>query len=214
MKHLSAWFIAAMIILTAKSQEFQSPAVHVKMDAPTCLYSGQASSREGDLKKQGGDNFSWKGSGRMTWELQVDRPGEYAVGLCHAAQPGAAGQELYITSGQSRLRYTVGVTRGVFPDNMAYEIAPIQGLLQLETGKQTLTLSISNAPPGMPVLAFRSLELIPLAARAAIEADKREARRARASTDWLPKAGYGLMFHWTSQSIGKDGTHKPYAQAV
>ena len=22
------------------------------------------------------------------------------------------------------------------------------------------------------------------------------------------------MFHWTSQSIGKDGTHKPYAQAV
>ena len=31
---------------------------------------------------------------------------------------------------------------------------------------------------------------------------------------WLRSTGYGLMFHWTSQSVGKDGTHKPYAQAV
>ena len=30
----------------------------------------------------------------------------------------------------------------------------------------------------------------------------------------MTKAGYGLMFHWTSQSVGKDGTHKSYAQAV
>jgi hypothetical protein len=214
MKQLSAWLIAVMSLLTAKSQQLQSLTVHVRTDAPTYLYGGQACGRDGDLKKQGGDNFSWKGSGRITWELQVDRPGEYAVRLCHAAQPGAAGQELYITSGQSRLHYTVGVTKGVFPDNMAYEIVPIQGLLQLETRRQTLTLSISNAPPDMSVLAFRGLELTPLAARAAIEADKLQARRARAGTDWLPKAGYGLMFHWTSQSIGKDGTHKPYAQAV
>ena len=66
----------------------------------------------------------------------------------------------------------------------------------------------------MAVLAFRSLELTPVAAKAHIEAERQEALRARASTEWLAKAGYGLMFHWTSQSIGKDGTHKPYAQAV
>ena len=66
----------------------------------------------------------------------------------------------------------------------------------------------------MAVLQFRSLELIPVAANAAIEADRQEAKRARASTEWLAKAGYGLMFHWTSQSVGKDGKHKPYAQAV
>jgi hypothetical protein len=66
----------------------------------------------------------------------------------------------------------------------------------------------------MAVLNFRSLELIPVAAKAAIEADRQEAQRARASTKWLNEVGYGLMFHWTSQSIGKDGTRKPYAQAV
>ena len=66
----------------------------------------------------------------------------------------------------------------------------------------------------MAVLDFRSLGLIPVAAKAAIEAERQEAQQARASTEWIVKAGYGLMFHWTSQSIGKDGTHKPYAQAV
>ena len=30
----------------------------------------------------------------------------------------------------------------------------------------------------------------------------------------MAKAGYGLMFHWTSQSVGKDGAQKPYAQGV
>jgi hypothetical protein len=97
---------------------------------------------------------------------------------------------------------------------MAYETVPITGLLSLAAGKQTITLSITNAPAAKPLLAFRSLELTPLSANPAIEADRQEARRSRASTEWLNKAGYGLMFHWTSQSIGRDGTNKPFAQAV
>ena len=66
----------------------------------------------------------------------------------------------------------------------------------------------------MDVLDFRSLELIPVPPARPLRQSRQEARRARASTEWMAKAGYGLMFHWTSQSVGKDGTHKPYAQAV
>src|SRR5258705_12283845 len=79
--------------------------------------------------------------------------------------------------------------------------------------KHSIPLLIPSAPAGKPLLAFRSLELTPLSAKAAIEADRQEARRSRANTEWLNKAGYGLMFHWTSQSIGRDGTNKPFAQA-
>ena len=208
------WVALAMIVFTANGQDLQSPVVHVKADVPTYLYGGQASKLEGDLKKQGGDHFSWKGGGRATWEVQADKAGEYAVSLCHAAEPSAAGQELQITSGGSRLRYALRITKGVFQDNMAYELVPITGSLPLAAGKQTITLSLSNAPAGKPMLAFRSLELIPLADKPAIEAERQEARRSRASTEWLAKAGYGLMFHWTSQSIGKDGKIKPFAQAV
>src|SRR6266487_1730709 len=214
MKCLLIWMATAMAVFGAYGQTAQTTAVQVNSQAPTYLYGRQASKLEGDVKKRGGDNFGWKGSGAVTWEVQIAEAGEYAVALCHAAELGTAGQEFQITSSGGQLNYTLRKTEGVFRGNMAYELVPVVGSLSLAAGKQTITLSITNAPAGKPILALRSLELTPLSARAAIEADRQEARRSRASTEWLNKAGYGLMFHWTSQSIGTDGTIKPFAQAV
>src|SRR2546427_10442110 len=214
MKCLPIWMATAMAVFRAHGQTSRTNTVQVNSQAPTYLYGGQASKFEGEIKKRGGDNFAWKGSGAVTWEVQIAKSGEYAVGLCHAAEPGAAGQELQIASSGGQLNYTVRSTEGVFRGNMAYELVPVMGSLSLAAGKQTITLSITNAPAEKPVLAFRSLELIPLSAKAAIEADRQEARRSRANTEWLSKAGYGLMFHWTSQSIGTNGTIKPFDQAV
>src|SRR5258706_2616507 len=214
MKCLSLWMATAMAVFTAPSQTAQTTAVQVNSQAPTNLYGGQASKLEGDVKRRGGDNFAWKGSGAVTWEVQIAKSGEYAVGLCHAAEPGAAGQELQIAGGGGQLNYTVRNTEGAFRGNMAYEMVPVMGTLSLAAGKQTITLSITNAPAGKPLLAFRSLELTLLSAKAAIEADRQKAGRSRASTEWLSKAGYGLMFHWTSQSVGSDGSNRPFAQAV
>jgi hypothetical protein len=214
MKRLSIWMATAMAIFAAFGQAAQTTVVQVNSQAPTYLYGGQASKLEGEIKRRGGDNFAWKGDGAVTWEVEIAKPGEYAVGLCHAAEPGAAGQELQIAGRGGQLRYAMRRTEGAFRGNMAYEIVPIKGTLSLTAGKQTITLSITNAPAGKPLLALRSLELTPVSATAAIEADRQEAWRARASTEWLNKAGYGLMFHWTSQSIGRDGTNKPFDQAV
>jgi len=187
--------------------------IPVKSDAPTSLYGGEAASRDDCVKKQAGDSFHWRGSGQITWQVQVDRAGDYEVALCHAAEPRAVGQHLEVSSGNSRVAYALAMTKGVL-GNKSYEMTPIKGRLRLEAGTQSITLGVPDAPRTMDVLDFRSLDLIPVAAKAAVEEDRQEARRARASTEWLAKAGYGLMFHWTSQSIGKDGTHKPYAQAV
>ena len=214
MKCLLFWVMAASAVFLAHAQTTPTNSVQVYSQVPTYLYGGQASKLEGEISKRGGDNFAWKGSGTVAWEVQVATAGEYAVSLCHATEPGGAGQELQIASGGSQLNYTVQKTEGAFRGNMAYEMAPVTGLLSLAAGKQTITLSITNAPAGKPLLAFRSLELIPLSAKAAIEADRQEARRSRASAEWLSKAGYGLMFHWTSQSIGTNGTIKPFEQAV
>ena len=191
----------------------EATVLKVKADEPACLYGGQASAVEGDIMKQAGDNFRWRGSGHLTWEVWVDQPGEYEVNLCHAVETNAVGQRLQITTGQSQINYTLAMTQGVF-GNKSYTLALTQGSLHFAAGTNTISLGIQGAPAAMAVLAFRGLELVPVAGKALIEADRQEARRARASTEWLAKAGYGLMFHWTSQSIGKDGTHKPYAQAV
>src|ERR1700732_292557 len=114
----------------------------------------------------------------MTWKVQVDRAGDYEVAFCHAAEPGAVGQRLQVSSGDSKVGYKLAMTNGVF-GNKSYEMTPIKGRLRLEAGTQSITLSIPDAPKAMGVLAFRSLELIPVAAYAAIEAERQEARRAR-----------------------------------
>src|SRR2546426_2432006 len=103
MKCLSIWMATAMAAFTAYGQTFQTTPVQVNSQAPTYLYGGGASKLEGDVKRRGGDNFAWKGSGAVTWEVQVAKSGEYAVGLCHAADPGAAGQELQIAGGGGQL---------------------------------------------------------------------------------------------------------------
>src|SRR2546427_8487817 len=160
--------MAASSVFLTLGQTFPTNTVRVNPQTPTYLYGGQASKLEGDIKKRGGDNFAWKGSGAVTWEVQVAKSGEYAVGLCHAAEPDAVGQQLQISGGQSRLGYALAMTQGVF-GNKSYALAPIQGSLHLAAGKQTITLSITNTPAGKPLLAFRSLELTPLSAKAAIK---------------------------------------------
>src|SRR2546428_2738655 len=182
MRCFSIWLLTAMAVFMAHGQTSRTNTVQVNSQAPTYLYGGKASKLEGDVKKRGGDNFGWKGNGDVTWEVQVDKVGEYAVGLCHAAEPDAVGQQLQISGGQSRLSYALAMTQGVF-GNKSYALAPIQGSLHLAAGQQTITLSITNTTAGRPLLAFRSLELTPLSAKAAIDAERPEAQRSGAGSD-------------------------------
>jgi len=55
-----------MAVFRGYSQNSQTTAVQVNSQAPTYLYGGQASKLEGDVKRRGGDNFAWKGSGAVT----------------------------------------------------------------------------------------------------------------------------------------------------
>src|SRR5260370_40478691 len=98
MKCLSIWLMTASAVLLAHGQTSPTNTVQVDSHTPTCLYGGQASRLEGDVKKRGGDNFGWKGNGAVTWDVQIAKSGQYAVSLCHAAKPGAEGQELQIAS--------------------------------------------------------------------------------------------------------------------
>src|SRR2546427_5229607 len=137
MKCLPIWMATAMAVFMAHGQTSRTNTVQINSQAPTYLYGGQASKLEGDIKKRGGDNFAWKGSGAVTWEVQVAKAGEYAVSLCHAAEPGAGGQEFQIASSGGQLNFTVQKTEGAFRGNMAYEMARVTGSLSLAAGKQT-----------------------------------------------------------------------------
>src|SRR5258708_17483434 len=147
MKRLSIWMATAMVVVSARGQTSQTNAVQVSSQVPTYLYGGQVLKLEGDIKKRGGDNFAWRGSGAVTWEVQIDKPGDYALSLCHAAEPDAVGQQLQFSSGQSRLSYSLAMTQGVF-GNKSFAISPIQGSFHLAAGTTTISLSVTNAPAG------------------------------------------------------------------
>ena len=97
---------------------------------------------------------------------------------------------MQVSSGDSMVGYTLAKTKGVF-GNKSYEMTPIKGRLRLKAGTQTITLSIPDAPKAMAVLQFRSLELIPVAARAAIEADRQECETGGPARSGWPKPATG-----------------------
>src|SRR5438477_9439096 len=70
MKCVSIWMATVMAVFRGYSQNSQTTAVQVNSQAPTYLYGGQASKLEGDVKRRGGDNFAWKGSGAVTYDVE------------------------------------------------------------------------------------------------------------------------------------------------
>src|SRR3954454_13056752 len=113
MKHRSIWMAAAIAVFAEYSRAAEPTAIPVKGDAPTSLYGGGAAFGDDGIRKRAGDSFRWKGSGRITWNVHVEQAGDYEVALNHAAEPGAVGQRVQVSSGNSKVEYTMAKTRGV-----------------------------------------------------------------------------------------------------
>jgi hypothetical protein len=86
--------------------------------------------------------------------------------------------------------------------------------IDLKEGVQRVAFFTKDVSREDPLLELACLELLPLSSKAHITAEYARAVASRASADWLHEAGYGLMFHWTSESVQPDGSVKPYAEAV
>jgi hypothetical protein len=118
-----------------------------------------------------------------------------------------------VQAGGASLGELLRPTSGVFQDDLLnVERVKLAGRLRLDPETRSLTLQLK--PATASAMRFRSVELVPVRARAAIDREAERARKARASTDWLVKAGYGVMFHWTGQSAPRHGPAKTYAEAV
>lgn len=198
--------------VNAYAQQSLSP-IRIKPDAVTYLYGTKTSALDGKVSRQNGDFMRFTGSAKLGWTIDVPSPGNYEVRLCYAIKSTEGNDPVVIAAGTSIVRYTIKPTQGVWGDG-SFERILLDEMLTLNEGSQQLTLVVPEIVKEDRVMDFRCLELIPVAAKLSIQADEKEARLSRAKTDWLGKAGYGLMFHWTSQSVNADGSQKPFTQAV
>ncbi|HTE39340.1 MAG TPA: hypothetical protein VK629_00835, partial [Steroidobacteraceae bacterium] len=150
-----------------------------------------------------------EGETAVTWKAMVDKEGRYRVSIAYS---GNAPQTSFsLAFGTTTVNGTLAVQAGSFQDPMmnfgraiAIEDVP------LRRGSQRVQLRISDRNAH---LRIRSIEIEPTpASGAAIQ--ESTAVQQRAKTDWFARAGYGVMFHWTSESQPRRGSAVSYGQAV
>jgi hypothetical protein len=146
----------------------------------------------------------WRKAGQQaTWTVHADAVAEYQVNVVLCRSGG----------GPVQARVSVGdaAALGVLSAG-GWQRVPLQGLLPLPAGPAQITLRLDAAETNGPFAAeVLSVELVRPAVRTELE---RSAVAQRVDTDWMRKAGYGFMVHWTSQSQPRQGGTKPYAEAV
>ena len=208
----------------------EESVVPINPTAITGLHSYTAWKMEGaaDQLDQLPENMvlRWVGRGSVTWKVNVPEPGDYEVALCYAANKLAEGAQLEIISADSKITGKIHKTERIYKDRLisqgkpidrpylqTYERVPLKGVLHLSAGTSTITIHVIEPKSG-DVMDLRSMELTPVVAKESIAAEKKRAKKSRASTDWFVEAGYGVMFHWTDASQPRRGLKKPYAEAV
>lgn len=182
----------------------------------TILYASQVSDTSGNNKLIA-SHFTNRGGGTFTWEKSLPDAGIYEIGICYATR--FAGSKATIsTANNDPCSARLEPTKGYYMQQEDWsqfncERRQIPGQLHLLQGLNTISLRLSPVADSTETSLY-SIELIPVAQRSAIEKDRRLAQKMTPSAKWFADAGYGVMFHWTSQSAPEHGNAKPYMDAV
>lgn len=157
-----------------------------------------------------------KGKAVLTWQTDLSTDGDYEVVLAYSAHQ--SGAQVKVVSGESEITDTLHRTEGVYSETGQwylnnFERKLLNGTLRLSQGFNTVSFHLSVPPPDSEMV-FYALELNPLGEKDKIIAEIREARQKRPNMDWFAQAGYGVMFHWTSQCVSRQGEPESYQDAV
>ena len=141
---------------------------------------------------------SWHSSSdSLMWMVNVPVSANYEVSAI--LQGSASGCSIEVQIGKRRLTAPCSGTQW---DRVKL------GTIKLPAGSQSFTLR----SVGQPTLnKLFSLEVVRPEVKKQIAAD---AARGAAPTDWMVRAKYGVMVHWTSQSKPESGNPLPYCDAV
>ena len=141
---------------------------------------------------------SWgDGSDSLTWRTTVEQTGDYD--LSAILESTGENCSLAIAVNGRTLRVDCG-SEGWNRVNV--------GAVHLDAGQQTIHLSSSGKSP---VRKFFSLEFVRPQVRDRLGS---LGKKQRTDTNWMVAAKYGLMFHWTSQSMPREGSRLSYCDGV
>ena len=195
-------------------------AIEIKADKSNFLYCTKAADTVGSLEYQPGDVYRWRGDASLTWEVNVPAKGDYELYLIACVWEGGRGETLSFETNDNIYEFTLEPTIGPYSNKedfiagRNYQRVKLTSKVPLAKGIQKLKLYTEGITIPDSLLEIRSIELLPYSAKEILKEEEERAVAARASVDWMIETGYGLMVHWTSWSIQKDGSIKSYAGAV
>lgn len=183
------------------------------------LYGVQAEEQKKEqtkLEEIPGMVLKMTGLKKLSWKVNIEKAGDYFVSVNYSVDQDSTYIE--VQNGSQKIIDMLHKPQGYrFDSNswskLNYKLALLNETLSLTKGENTITF-VLNQPEPMSILYFRALELNSVTQKADIQAEIKNAKANRANVDWMRKSGYGLMFHWTSQSLPECGPHKSYADAV
>jgi hypothetical protein len=141
---------------------------------------------------------SWGGEGdSITWHTTVEQAGDFDVSA------------IVETSGED-CSVAIAVSAHTLHANCGSQGwgRVDAGTVHLNAGPQTIRLNSSGT---RPLRKFFSLEFVRPEVRDRLAS---QGRNGNADTDWMVAAKYGVMFHWTSQSMPRQGPPLSHCDAV
>jgi len=170
----------------------------------------------------GGGYVKWIGNASLRWEVEVPEKDEYEVYLTANVPEASDGTRITIEAADKTSDFAVFKTSGPFPggedfkikEALNFERKKLSGSIPLKAGKQIITVSTSGVDTEEVLFHIRGIELLPVSKKEMIAAEEARAIASRASFDWMAKTGYGVMFHWTSETPQRDGSRKSFEEAV
>ena len=206
-----------------EAYQYAEPQVRFSSSHSVYLHNNRVSDTQSDTElviERG--NTKWKGGAALSWEVEIPRKDGYEVYLIASVGEDADGTKLSMETAAGNAEFTLSQTSGPFPggenftvsEALNFERVKLPGSIEMEAGKQIISVASSGTAKEGSLFHFRSFELLPLSKKEMIAKEEARAKNARASVDWLVEAGYGLMFHWTSGTPQPDGSRKTYEDAV
>jgi hypothetical protein len=141
---------------------------------------------------------SWGGNGdSITWQVKVGRSGNYEV------------SSILESSGQNCSIAILVDMRPLHADCGGEGWNRVEaGKVWLAAGPHTIQVRSDGSKP---LSKFYSLEFVRPQVRKSLSA---RGAKERVSASWMIETKYGLMFHWTSQSMPREGPPLSYCDAV
>jgi hypothetical protein len=180
----------------------------------TILYANSNIKIEGETRKYD-VGFILNSSCKFYWSHNIKEKGEYVAVISYSAdKPGS----VLTYNNQSPVTEQLPATFGAYDtqqksSEINFVRMELKEKVTLAQGIQEITITLNPFDKDTRFI-FYSLELIPVSAAKQVKSEIKRATAARPDMKWFTKMQYGVMFHWTAQSMPKTGKQKSYNDAV